>query len=173
MRGSSNAPWCQEVRYSRQASTALIVDVDHHRALDRAVSQHLAQGRALAAANHQHRARLRVEDQGGVHQRLVVDELVQLGRLDLVVQEQRPSVADGVGDLELLEAVWRVCSTRVGFESGSLACPLGELHPQRQIVGPPTLKVYLPLMNRAKRLAAGIAETGCLARRGAVYTDAP
>ena len=57
----------------------LVVDVDHHRSLDRAVSEHLAQGCALAPPHHQHGARLGVEHQRRMHQRLVIDELVQLG----------------------------------------------------------------------------------------------
>jgi hypothetical protein len=43
------------------------------------------------------------EDHRRMHERLVVHELVKLGRLDLVVQVQGAAVADRVHDLELLE----------------------------------------------------------------------
>ena len=92
------------------------VNVDHQAALDRLVPQHLARGRALAAAADVDAPRVRVGKQRGVDQRLstrvraslglermrmgaqsaeergsdlVVDKLVALCRLDEAVNHQR------------------------------------------------------------------------------------
>ena len=77
----------------------LAVDVDHHDALYAVVGQHLADGRALAAAGDEDRPGLRVRDHARLYQRLVVYELVQCGRLRLAVQyegaaEQRSVLDD-------------------------------------------------------------------------------
>mmetsp|Transcript_49458 Transcript_49458/g.163849 ORF Transcript_49458/g.163849 Transcript_49458/m.163849 type:complete len:345 (+) Transcript_49458:29-1063(+) len=80
------------------------VNVDHHAALDRLVPQHLARGRALAAAADVDAPRVRVGKQRGVDQRLVVDKLVALRRLDEAVDHQRAAKrlqVDKVDGLEL------------------------------------------------------------------------
>ena len=64
-----------------------------------------------------------------VHERLVVDELVLLGGLDLVVEEQSAAVADGVADLDLLEASPSLQEGRLDFQRDALALTLAEVTP--------------------------------------------
>jgi hypothetical protein len=55
------------------------VDIDHDGPLDSRQAQHLTKRRALAAASDQHPLRIRMADEGRVHQRLVIHELVGYG----------------------------------------------------------------------------------------------
>jgi hypothetical protein len=49
-------------------------------------------GRALTAASHEHVHRVRVGDHARLHQRLVINELVQLRGLGFAIQDQTAAV---------------------------------------------------------------------------------
>ena len=80
----------------RSTTSRSIVDHDH--ALHGVVGQHLAYGRALAAAGHEDRPGLRVRDHARLDERLVVDELIQRRRLGLAVQHEGASEQRSVLD---------------------------------------------------------------------------
>ena len=67
------------------------VDIDHGDPLDGAVLQGLLEHAAVAAADDQHLARGAVGQDRHVREHLVVDELVALGGLDDIVQDQHPA----------------------------------------------------------------------------------
>ena len=69
----------------------LAVDVHHDDSLHGVVGQHLAYGRALAAPGDEHLPGLRVRHHARLYERLVVDELVQRGRLGLAVKHEGAS----------------------------------------------------------------------------------
>eukprot|EP00754_Rhynchopus_humris_P030116 Rhum_TRINITY_DN15258_c6_g1::Rhum_TRINITY_DN15258_c6_g1_i1::g.148169::m.148169 len=81
----------------------LLVDVDHHALLHRLVAQHLAGRRALATAADEDVLRVRVRQERRVHQRLVVDVLVELRRLDEAVDDEDLAERRRVADVDLLE----------------------------------------------------------------------
>mmetsp|Transcript_14064 Transcript_14064/g.40489 ORF Transcript_14064/g.40489 Transcript_14064/m.40489 type:complete len:217 (-) Transcript_14064:30-680(-) len=70
------------------------VDVHHDALLHRLVAEHLAGGRTLAAAADVDGLRVRVQEHGGVHQGLVVDEFVDLCRLQQAVDHE--ALAEGL-----------------------------------------------------------------------------
>jgi hypothetical protein len=75
-----------------------LVDLHHHRPLDRGVPQYLAEGGAFAAAGDEDRFRVRVGQQRRMHQRLVIDMLVYLARLYLAIQHQAGAEVAGAHD---------------------------------------------------------------------------
>src|SRR5439155_26169787 len=66
-------------------------------------AQNLAQRGSLAASGDEDGARVGMRQQRRLDERLVVDELVGLGRLDLPIEEERPAERLRVVDRELLE----------------------------------------------------------------------
>ena len=81
----------------------ILVDVDHDAPLDCGVAEDLARGGALAAAPNVHRLRARVRQQRRVHQRLVVDVLVDLARLDQAIDQQCAAKGREIDDVDGLE----------------------------------------------------------------------
>jgi hypothetical protein len=58
---------------------------------------------AVAAADHQYLLRLRMGEEGRMHDHVVVDELVALGHHHQPVEEHHAPVFEGLDDVELLE----------------------------------------------------------------------
>ena len=71
----------------------LRVDLAHRDPLDAGVPAHLAQHAAVAAADDEHRARVRVAVQRQVRDHLLVRVLVALSQLDHTVQHQHIAVS--------------------------------------------------------------------------------
>ncbi len=80
----------------------LAVQVDHDHVGRRAVPEHLAGGRALAAAGDEHAARAGVREHDRLHEALVVHPLVGLGGLGLAVEHERAAEGSGIEHLDVL-----------------------------------------------------------------------
>ncbi|KAJ8574702.1 hypothetical protein ON010_g4509 [Phytophthora cinnamomi] len=108
-----------------------LVDVHHHDLLDRLVLEHLARRGELAAAADVDGLGVGVCQQGRVHERLVVDGLVVLGRLRLAVQHERLAERVRLDDLHGLELGLGL--ERHGLERGRQVQVLGQrlLVPER------------------------------------------
>src|SRR5687767_8710979 len=81
-----------------------VVDVDHHRPLDRGISQHFPECGALATTDDEPGLRLGLARQHPrMDERLVVDELVSLAGLNAPVEHEGLAVGGGLHDLDVLE----------------------------------------------------------------------
>ena len=91
----------------------LAVDVDHDGAPDAGIPEDLPEGGPLTAADDQAGLRAALGGQhAGVDERLVVDEVFRLARLDAAVQDQHLAVGRRLHDLHVLEL-------RLGFDDGA------------------------------------------------------
>src|SRR5437867_7682722 len=82
----------------------LVIDVDHDGPGDGGAFEDFAKRRPFAAADHERPVRLALEGQKArMDQRLVVDELVGLARLDPPVEHETLAVRGRIQDLDLLE----------------------------------------------------------------------
>src|SRR5689334_10626352 len=80
------------------------VDVDHDAAADARIPQDLAQGRAFTTTDDQTGLRRAIaREHARVHERLVVDEVLRLARLDPPVEDQELAVRRRLHDLGVLE----------------------------------------------------------------------
>src|SRR5207247_1608469 len=76
----------------------------HHQAAGgAAVAEDLPDRRPLAAPDDHGPARRRVDEEPGLHEGLVIDELVGLARLDAAVQDEALAVRESLQDLHELE----------------------------------------------------------------------
>jgi hypothetical protein len=69
----------------------LLIEVDHSKAFDEGVSEHLPGRGPFASARNEDVAGVRVRHHDGLNQRFVVDVLVGLCRLGPAVQHQAPA----------------------------------------------------------------------------------
>jgi len=80
----------------------LFVEVHHGHALDGAVPQRLPQCGPFATARDEDCPWPTVRQHGGLHQRLMIDELVGLAGLDLPVEHKADTEAAGADHLDAL-----------------------------------------------------------------------
>jgi hypothetical protein len=100
-----------------------LVDVAQHGLLDALVLDDLAQHAAVAAANDEHLLGVGVRHHAQVGDHLLVGELVALGALDDVVEDEHHAVVGGLEDEHILVEGLFVVDDLVDLEGHGLARP--------------------------------------------------
>ena len=101
----------------------LRVDLAHRDPLDAGVPAHLAQHAAVAAADDEHRARVRVAVQRQVRDHLLVGVLVALRQLDHAVEHEHRAVRRRAEHEDVLEVGPRLVQHLLDLEAHRLARP--------------------------------------------------